>query len=90
MPSARRTAIDVSAMHGDLYRAIAAETGGRLLQITPRDNLSSAFRRILDDFRSSYVLHFVPTGVAAGGVHTLDVQVDREGVEVRTRTEYEW
>jgi VWFA-related protein len=90
MPSAGQTPMRLPAMHLDLYRALATETGGRLLQINPRDNLSSAFRRILDDFRSSYVLHFVPAGVATGGVHTLDVQVDREGVEVRTRTEYEW
>jgi VWFA-related protein len=85
-----RTASQVSAMRLDLYRGLALETGGALLQITPRDSLASAFRRVLDDFRSSYVLHFVPTGVTPGGVHTLDVQVDREGVDVRTRREYEW
>ena len=85
-----RSASQVALMRRDLYRALAAETGGSLLPVLARDNLTSTFRRILDDFRSSYVLHFVPAGVTPGGVHTLDVQVNREGVDVRTRTEYEW
>ena len=54
------------------------------------DNLGSAFRRVLDDFRASYVLYFSPHGVRRGGLHTLDVRVKRAGVDVRARRGYVW
>jgi hypothetical protein len=44
-------------------------------------------RPALDDFRSSYVLHFVPQGVDERGVHQLEVRVKGTG-EVRARREY--
>ena len=73
-----------------VYTALARETGGVVVTVSPGENLTSTFRRVLDDFRSSYVLHFSPTGVARQGVHTLDVKVKRSGVEVRARREYDW
>ena len=62
---------------------MTAETGGQVL-LTRGENLGGAFARLLDDFRSSYVLHYAPTGVSSSGFHTLDVKVAREGTfEVR-------
>jgi VWFA-related protein len=74
----------------EFYRLLAAETGGVLVDARPNDTLSSTFRTVLAEFRASYVLHFSPTGVERGGAHTLDVKVNREGVEVRARREYIW
>ena len=72
------------------YDQLAAETGGLVVSMRPRDDLAPTFRRVLADFRSSYVLHFTPKGVSPGGVHTLDVRVRRRGVEVRARRGYAW
>ena len=54
------------------------------------ENLTSKFRRMVQDFRSSYVLYFTPRGVERTGPHTLEVRVKRPGVEVRARRGYIW
>jgi VWFA-related protein len=72
------------------YDQLAAETGGLVVSMQPRDDLGPTFRRVLADFRASYVLHFTPKGVKPGGVHTLDVRVRRRGVDVRARRSYAW
>ena len=73
-----------------IYSRLAMETGGVVVRALPGDNLSTTFKRILDEFRSSYVLHFTPRGVERSGVHTLDVRVKRSGVDVRARKTYVW
>lgn len=72
------------------YQRLAAATGGVLVTAQRGADLSARFQGVLDDFRSSYVLHFRPTGVKPGGVHTLDVRVKQSGVDVRARREYVW
>lgn len=53
-------------------------------------DLTETFRKVLDDFRSSYVLHFTPAGVAPGGFHALDVKVkNRRSVTIRARRGYQ-
>ena len=47
-----------------------------------------AFRRIIDDYRTSYLLHFSPEGVTAGGWHRLDVEVPSGKYTVRARLGY--
>ena len=54
----------------------------------PGENLTSTFRRMLEQFRASYVLYFTPTRRRAQGAHTLDVRVKRAGTEVRARRGY--
>ena len=73
-----------------LSERIAAETGGLVTPVKPGESLSSKFRRMLQDFRSSYVLYFTPAGVERGGTHALEVRVRRPGVEVRARRGYVW
>ena len=63
----------------------ARETGGLAVAITPNGDLPTSFHRALQEFRDSYVLHFVPTGVERSGAHQLTVRVKRDGVEVRAR-----
>ena len=69
---------------------LAAETGGMVTSVKTGENLTSKFRRMVQDFRSSYVLFFTPNGVERAGPHTLDVRVKRPGVEVRARRGYVW
>ena len=74
-----------------VFTSLAAETGGSLVPFAAGDNLAATFRRALDEFRSSYVLHFVPTGVEHAGAHTLTVRVNKPGTyDVRTRAGYIW
>jgi VWFA-related protein len=63
-------------------------TGGRLLRIASTRDLRGAFEKILQDFRSRYILAYTPTGVPSGGLHRLDVRVKRRGLNVRARPGY--
>ena len=56
----------------------------------PATNLTSAFRRVLEQFRTSYVLYFTPRGVERQGAHTLEVRVKGAKVEVHARRGYVW
>jgi VWFA-related protein len=79
-----------SASVGVLSERLASETGGFVTAVEQGENLTSKFRRVLDQFRSSYVLYFTPQGVERGGAHTLEVRVKRQGMEVRSRRGYVW
>ncbi|MEX2271493.1 MAG: VWA domain-containing protein [Vicinamibacterales bacterium] len=89
----------------ELLRDLASETGGTVIQASGRTtrtagtrttitvnapiDLTATFRRVLDDFRSSYVLHFTPKGVARTGFHTLDVRIKgKRSLTVRARRGY--
>jgi VWFA-related protein len=74
----------------EMYDRLARETGGAVVYTRADEDLSATFRRVLSDFRSSYVLYFAPRAVEPGGVHSLDVRVRQPGVEVRSRRAYVW
>jgi VWFA-related protein len=71
------------------YADLAAETGGTVVSILPTETPRDLLRRALDQFRSSYVLNYVPTGVTRTGRHTIEVSVNRTGLEIRARKAYE-
>lgn len=77
-----------------LYDQLAAETGGTVSVVTGESRIRTMFQRALAEFRSSYVLHFAPKGVASGGAHTLAVRVKQPGrpgtFEIRARAGYLW
>lgn len=75
---------------GGLADQIASETGGFVAEITPGDNLSSTFRRVLEQFRTTYVVYYTPRGIERTGSHTLEVRVKRPGADVRARRGYVW
>jgi VWFA-related protein len=86
-----RTSAKLSASTvGDVANQIANDTGGFVAMITPDENLTSTFRRVLEQFRTSYVLYFTPRGVERSGSHTLDVKVKDAKVEIRARRGYIW
>lgn len=71
-----------------VLRDLAETTGGHTVDVTSGNDLSGEFQKILDDFRSRYLLTFVPAGVPRGGFHRLDVKVRRSGLIVKARTGY--
>ena len=86
----RQSSAGAGATVGALSERIAAETGGIVAAVKPGENLTSRFRRMLDEFRSSYVLYFTPQGVERAGAHTLEVRLKRGGADVRARRGYFW
>ena len=86
----RTNASLASATVEALSDRLAAETGGMVTSVKSGETLTSKFRRMVQDFRSSYVLYFTPRGVQPAGPHTLEVRVKRPGAEVRARRGYIW
>lgn len=80
----RRQLATVSAA----YVGLSASTGGSVVPFRANEDLGAVFRRILDGFRSTYVLHFTPTGVERGGFHELQVTVSRPKTTVTARRGY--
>lgn len=74
---------------GRLLQTLSAETGGSFIRMTSRgQDLGETFRRALDQFRSTYVLHFQPTNPTSG-FHTLQVSVKgKSGYTVTARRGY--
>jgi VWFA-related protein len=66
---------------------LADVTGGHTIEILSSGDLAREFAKILEDFRSRYILTFVPTGVSDGGFHRLDVRV-HGGLTVKARPGY--
>jgi Mg-chelatase subunit ChlD len=71
-----------------IFRVLTAETGGSILPITIASDLSSVFRRALDEFRSAYVLYYNARGVDPGGYHAIEVRVKRPGATIQARRGY--
>ncbi|HSC29157.1 MAG TPA: VWA domain-containing protein [Vicinamibacterales bacterium] len=62
---------------GEALAGGAEATGGVLHKAAMLSvpTLTSTFRTVFDDFRSSYVLRYTPREVPAGGWHTIEVRV---------------
>lgn len=86
--SSRRVLSPAAQPRAQLYAELGKETGGFVQIVASGDSLGSAFRRMLADFRRSYVLYFVPDAVERSGFHTIDVRVRRDGVDVHARRGY--
>jgi VWFA-related protein len=72
----------------DFLHELAVRTGGERLS-SNLGGLRKTFRRVVDDFRSRYVLAYTPRGVAPGGWHPIDVQVRGKRYKITARRGYE-
>jgi VWFA-related protein len=71
----------------DTMIELADRTGGRAFYNS--NDIENSVRQAVDDSRDSYVLDFYPTDTLwDGAFHTLKVEVNRPGVEVRFRKGY--
>jgi VWFA-related protein len=70
------------------FALLARETGGSVLPVSASSDLSAAFKQLLNDFRSAYVLYYNAREVEAGGYHTLEVKVNRPDLTVTSRRGY--
>jgi VWFA-related protein len=70
-----------------LLQVLAAQSGGKALYAN--NDLSALIKKTLDETKAYYVLTFNPPPAARPSeFHTIEVQVDKPGVKVRTRTTY--
>jgi VWFA-related protein len=82
--SSRAEVVPAAATLNDL----ATRTGGQLFLMDYGDRITDGFKRAIDEFRTSYVLRYVPAGVARGGWHEIDVKVTSGSYDVRARRGY--
>ncbi len=67
---------------------LTADSGGEVLYVNPNRDLSQVFARIIQAFKTRYVLTYAPAGVSAPGWHPIEVKLKgREGA-VRARKGY--
>ena len=94
LESAKRSnAVIYAVTSADARRVSSLEeltdaTGGDMLRVASSADLRGAFQKILQEFRSRYILAYTPTGVPSGGFHRLDVRVKRRGLTVKARPGY--
>jgi len=67
---------------------IAARTGGQIFRIDGNAPITAAFARAISEFRTSYVLRYLPTGVKREGWHDISVKVKSGAYDVRARKGY--
>ncbi len=67
---------------------LAADTGGSVYVAADLDRLREVFSRVVNEFRSRYLLTYTPQGVDAGGWHELEVRVRGRGRRVQARRGY--
>jgi Ca-activated chloride channel family protein len=89
----RANAVIYAVTSADARRSAALEdltrvTGGDMLRIGSSTDFRRAFRNVLQEFRSRYILAYEPAGVTSGGFHRLDVRVKRRGLDVTARRGY--
>jgi VWFA-related protein len=72
----------------DFLEQLAARTAGERLS-SSLGGLQKTFRRVVDNFRSRYVLAYAPSGVPDGGWHSIDVRVKGRTYKVTARRGYE-
>jgi len=77
-----------SARDWTVLAELADATGGRRIDVETGADLHRQFERILQEFRSRYVLTYTPAGVSDTGFHKLSVRVRRGGVSVKSRPGY--
>jgi Ca-activated chloride channel homolog len=77
-----------AAYFDDFVTVVAHETGGRVFQTEDPARLRDAFVRVLEEFRSRYLLTYTPRGVSTQGWHAIDVKLKGRNGTVRARPGY--
>jgi len=70
-------------------RALVERTGGTLYERPAGEALLTIFQKLLADFRTGYLLTYIPTGVSRGGRHEIRVQSQNPAYTIRARDGYD-
>ena len=71
--------------HKSQLEKIALATGGDVATFRVDNSIPSAFRDLLDRFRTSYVLRYTPQGVPRDGWHAVNVRVGKGSYAIRAK-----
>ena len=71
-----------------LLDALAAETGGKVVNANSSDRLRETFVQVIQEFRSRYLLTYTPRGVESGGWHPIDVKLKGRSGRITARRGY--
>lgn len=72
-----------------LLREAAERTGGQVFERDATDPAPALFDRVIDEFRTKYLLQYTPSGVTRAGWHDITVRVKGKKFTVRARKGYE-
>lgn len=67
---------------------LAEDTGGTVLVAERSDRLRDTFARVVNEFKSRYILSYTPRGVEPGGWHAIDVRLRGRRGDVTARRGY--
>lgn len=70
-------------------RDAAARTGGTVYDDPPEKSVPAIFAKVLEEFRTNYVLRYTLQGVPRGGWHTLTIKTRDSRYTVRARPGYD-
>jgi VWFA-related protein len=86
---AETNVIFASGSGNALFRQLADTTGGVFVSVVRDEDLSQSFVRAFEEFGTSYVLRYSPSGTASKGWHDIAVRITRPGrYDVRARKGY--
>ncbi|MEY4166736.1 MAG: hypothetical protein RIR52_560 [Acidobacteriota bacterium] len=72
-----------------VLKSLTARTGGRLFTSPGGSRLREAFDQTIDELRHQYTLTYAPTNDRKDGRwRTIEVRIDRPGLDIRTREGY--
>jgi VWFA-related protein len=80
--------VDHRGLDERFLSALAEETGGQYLRAASSGSLRDTFVKIINEFRTRYLLTYTPRGVDAGGWHPLEVKLTRRKGTVTARRGY--
>ena len=72
----------------DMLQAVTATGGGQIVEMDDKDELKDKFLTALDQFRTSYLLRYAPTGVPRAGWHPVTVTLAKGKHSIRARQGY--
>jgi VWFA-related protein len=93
LDTARRSGVLVYAVRtggrgSKFLDTLTKSTGGTLFDVEKTADLEGAFLKVLDEFKSRYLIGFVPAGPPVSGWHRLEVRVKGRRVTVKARPGY--
>jgi VWFA-related protein len=81
--------LEEPSLYGRQYLPLLArESGGSVLVAERSDQLRETFVRVVNEFKSRYILTYTPRGVDAGGWHAIDVGLKGQAAEITARRGY--
>jgi len=80
--------VEIGERRASFPRDLSEATGGRMFAVESTNDLTTAFSKILEEFRMRYLVSYSPEGVAPGGWHRLQVRVRNRGASVQARPGY--